>query len=134
MSKGFGMAKPEARYDGFLPGQHPVTAYGDGGFRFADMSHRGSLLLLPSGVRAIDATRIEELSPAVLEAVAAENGTIELLLIGTGRDIAPVPAGFRAVLSTAGIRHEAMQTGAAVRTYNVLLAEDRQVAALLIVV
>lgn len=128
------MAKPEARYDGFLPGQHPVTAYGDGGFRFAEMSHRGSLLLLPSGVRAIKARAIADLDASDIDAVVAESGAVELFLIGTGRDVAPLPAPLRGVLSAAGIRHETMQTGAAVRTYNVLLAEDRQVAALLIVV
>ncbi len=128
------MAKPEARYDGFLPGRHPVTAYGDGGFRFAEMSHRGSLLLLPSGVRAVDAAGVGDVTAASWEAVIAEADAIELLLVGTGRDIAPLPAPLRERLATAGIRFEAMQTGAAIRTYNVLLAEDRQVAALLIVV
>ncbi|MGV6874898.1 Mth938-like domain-containing protein [Pseudochelatococcus sp. B33] len=128
------MARPEARYDGFLPGQHPVTAYGDGGFRFAEMSHRGSLLLLPSGVRAVEARDVGELSAASVEAIVAEEGAVELLLVGTGRDVAPLPVPLRDVLSAAGIRHETMQTGAAVRTYNVLLAEDRRVAALLIAV
>lgn len=128
------MAKPEARYDGFLPGQHPVTAYGDGGFRFAEMSHRGSLLLLPSGVRAVEAACVGDVPATNWDAVIAEVNAIELLLVGTGRDIMPLSAPLRERLTAAGIRFEAMQTGAAIRTYNVLLAEDRQVAALLIVV
>lgn len=126
--------KPQARYDGFLPGRYPVTAYGDGGFRFADMSHRGSLLLLPSGIRAVHAGAITDLSPDSLGPLLAESDAVELFLIGTGRDIVPLPSPLRGVLSSAGLRFEAMQTGAAIRTYNVLLAEDRQIAALLIVV
>lgn len=128
------MAKPEARYDGFLPGRHPVTAYGDGGFRFAEMSHRGSLLLLPSGVHAAAARDIGDLAPASLDAIIAEKDAIEMLLIGTGRTAQPLPSALRDALAQAGVRHETMQTGAAIRTYNVLLAEDRLVAALLIVV
>lgn len=128
------MARPEAKYDGFLPGQHPVTAYGDGGFRFAEMSHRGSLLLLPSGIRAVEAQHISVLPVATLDAIIAERETIELFLIGTGSDTLVLPSSLRNALFTAGIRHEAMQTGAAIRTYNVLLAEDRHVAALLIAV
>lgn len=128
------MPKPEARYDGFLPGQHPVTAYGDGGFRFAEMSHRGSLLLLPSGVTAIEAASIAQLSTAHLAQVTAEGAAVELLLVGTGRDMQPLPAAVRRYLSEAGLRFETMQTGAAIRTYNVLLDEGRPVGAVLIAV
>ena len=42
---------------GFLPGQHPIDGLGGFGFRFADMSHRGSLLALPSGLRAFAPSR-----------------------------------------------------------------------------
>ena len=35
-----------------FPGRAPIEAYGNGGFRFADMSHRGSILALPSGIEA----------------------------------------------------------------------------------
>ncbi|MFD2250595.1 uncharacterized protein FHS82_001656 [Pseudochelatococcus lubricantis] len=128
------MSKPEARYEGFLPGQHPVTAYGNGGFRFAGMSHRGSLLLLPSGVVAIEAASVADLSTVQLTQVAAEGEGVELLLLGTGRNMQLLPAGLRQFLSEAGVRFETMQTGAAISTYNVLLAEDRRVAAVLIVV
>lgn len=128
------MAKPQPLYDGFLPGRYPVTAYGDGGFRFADMSHRGSLLLLPSGILAVRAETVGQLAPDSVGPLLAERDAVELFLIGTGRDIVPLPAPLRGVLSAAGLRFEAMQTGAAIRTYNVLLAEDRQIAALLIVV
>lgn len=128
------MAKPEARYEGFLPGQHPIAAYGDGGFRFAEMSHRGSLLLLPSGVVAIEVNGVAELSADQLSKVIEERDAIELLLVGTGNSLQPLAEPLRALLSEAGVRYEVMQTGAAIRTYNILLAEDRHVAAILIVV
>lgn len=128
------MAKPEARYEGFLPGQHPIAAYGDGGFRFAEMSHRGSLLLLPSGVMAIDANTVAELSAEQLSKVIEERDSIELLLVGTGNNLHPLTTPLRTLLLEAGVRCEVMQTGAAIRTYNILLAEDRHVAAILIAV
>lgn len=128
------MAKPEPRYEGFLPGLHTITAYGDGGFRFAEMSHRGSLLLLPSGILAIDVQKIADLTLEQLAKVIDERDAIELLLIGTGSSLQHLPVSLRLGLANAGIRYEVMQTGAAVRTYNVLLAEDRHVAAVLIAV
>lgn len=127
------MAEP-APPEGFVPGQHLIDAYGDGGFRFAEMSHRGSILALPSGVRAWEVTAPEGITAASLAPVLAEAGAIELLLLGTGPEIRPLPAALRARLREAGIGVEAMQTGAAARTYNVLLAERRKVAAALIAV
>jgi uncharacterized protein len=121
-------------YDGFLPGRFPFDAYGNGGFRFADMSHRGSLLALPSGIRAWPVASISELTDGLLDPIFAEGDALELLLLGTGADIAAVPAAFRTRFREAGIRLDAMQTGAAARTYNILLAENRKVGAALIAV
>jgi uncharacterized protein len=121
-------------YDGFLPGRFPIDAYGNGGFRFADMSHRGSILLLPSGVKAWPVGSIAELTDEALAPVFAEAGEIELLLFGTGADVAAIPARLRERLREAGIGLDVMQTGAAARTYNILLAESRKVAAALIAV
>ncbi len=125
---------PGLPLEGFVPGQHLIDAYGDGGFRFAEMSHRGSILALPSGVRAWDVSAPEAITAASLAPVLAEAGAIELLLVGTGPEIRPLSAPLRARLREAGIGVEAMQTGAAARTYNVLLAERRKVAAALVAV
>ncbi len=122
------------RYDGFVPGRHQIDAYGNGGFRFADMSHRGSILALPSGIMAWSAVSAAGLAADDFASVLAEAESIELLLIGTGRDIAPVSETVRSPLREAGIRLDVMQTGAAARTYNILLAEKRRVAAALIAV
>jgi uncharacterized protein len=121
-------------YEGFVPGRHAIDAYGNGGFRFADMSHRGSILALPSGIRAWDVTAIGQVTPEALAPVLDEAGAVELLLLGTGRDFAAVPDTLRAHLRDAGIRLDAMPTGAAARTYNILLAENRKIGAALIAV
>jgi len=121
-------------YDGFVPGRYQIDAYGNGGFRFADMSHRGSILALPSGIKAWPVGSMKELSDEAFAPVFDEAGEIELLLIGTGADIAALPGGFRERFREAGIGLDVMQTGAAARTYNILLAENRKVAAALIAV
>jgi uncharacterized protein len=118
----------------FLPGRHQIEAYGDGGFRFGGMSHRGSILALPSGVRAWPVGSVTEIDAAALAPILAEANAIEIFLLGTGREPAFIEESVRASLTGAGIRLDAMQTGAAARTYNVLIAEDRRVAAALIAV
>ncbi len=126
---------PTAKYTGFLPGKHPIEGYGDGGFCFAGMSHRGSILALPSGIRAWDAAGPEDISIDSLAPVFAEApGLIEHLLIGTGTELVSLEKSLRQRLRAAGIRAEPMATAAAARTYSVLLAEDRRVAAALIAV
>ncbi|MGU3539631.1 Mth938-like domain-containing protein [Methylobacterium sp. A54F] len=132
------MADPEPPADaqpaGFVPGRHLIDAYGDGGFRFAEMSHRGSILVLPSGVRAWPVAGAGAIDRNALRPVRAEAEGIDLLLVGTGLDIVPLPAALRAWLKEAGIGLDVMQTGAAARTYNILMAENRKVAAALIAV
>src|SRR5918911_1151318 len=121
-------------YDGFVPGRHLIDAYGAGGFRFADMSHRGSILALPSGVKAWDVRSAADFSEEAFAPVLAEAAAIDVLLVGTGLEAAPLPEGLRRLLREAGIGADAMQTGAAARTYNVLAAENRKVAAALVAV
>jgi uncharacterized protein len=117
-----------------FPGRPPIDAYGNGGFRFADMSHRGSILCLPSGVHGWDVTEDAPLSIEQFRRVLDETGDIEFLLVGTGSSIRPLPADLKAALRAANVSSDPMSTGAAVRTYNVMLAESRAVAAALIAV
>ena len=121
-------------HDGFVPGRHLIDAYGNGGFRFGDMSHRGSILALPSGVSAWAVTRPSDVTEAALEQLFAEADSVDLLLLGTGLNIAAVPDTLRWRLRDLRISLDIMQTGAAARTYNVLVAENRKVAAALIAV
>ena len=120
----------EARF----PGRPPIDAYGNGGFRFADMSHRGSIILLKSGVYGWPVTSMADLSVNAFDRVFAEADDIEFLLLGCGEEIALPPEPVRSVFAERGIGLEFMATGAAARTYNVVLAEQRAVAAALIAV
>jgi uncharacterized protein len=116
----------------FYPGRAPIEAYGDGGFRFAGMSHRGSLLILPSGMHAWSPRSLAEVGFDEFAPAFDEKGAIGLMLLGTGEThIFPSSEILRAFVMRR-IPLEVMDTGAAVRTYNVLLAEGRAVAAALI--
>lgn len=120
--------------DAHFPGRAPLDAYGDGGFRFANMSHRGSLLCVPSGIYGWSLTDPSQFDAAAFERVFAEHEDIEVLLIGTGSELRPLPAQLKTAFREAGILADPMSTGAAVRTFNVLLSEDRAVAAALLAV
>lgn len=120
--------------DAHFPGRAPLDAYGDGGFRFAEMSHRGSLLCIPSGIYGWNLSRPEEFSFEAFEKVLEDKDDIEVLLVGTGVDLRPLSADLKDAFRQAGILADPMSTGAAVRTYNVLLSEERAVAAALLAV
>lgn len=130
------MKTPTPRHEGFVPGRHAIEAYGAGGFKFAGMSHHGSILATPRGVTAIEAKVPAELSVAAFAPLLAEleaaPGSIEFLVIGTGEKMAVLPAPLLKRLRGAGLRLEAMATGPAARVYNVTLGENRRVAALLL--
>jgi uncharacterized protein len=120
---------------GYVPGRHRIDEYGGGGFRFAEMSHRGSILATPSGVRATPITQLAEIDAAVIDLVIVDpSGPPDLLIIGCGAELRPLPGALRSRLRDAGVGCETMATGAAVRTFNMLLDEGRRVAALLIAV
>ena len=118
--------------DAHYPGRAPVDAYGNGGFRFAGMSHRGGILCLPSGIYGWAPPAADSLDEVALAKVLSEAADIEILIVGTGATGILLAAPLRGKLREAGIVAETMSTGAAVRTFNVLLAEERAVAAALI--
>ncbi len=115
-----------------FPGRAPIDAYGNGGFRFADMSHIGSVLCLPSGVYGWEPSEILQLQD--FKKLIDEAEQFDVLLVGMGEDLRPIPKALREALKDRRVVTEPMSTGAAVRTYNVLLAEDRRVAAALLAV
>ena len=125
------MAEPGA---GFYPHQAAIEAYGNGGFRFAGMSHRGSLLCLPTGMHAWDVAGPEQVTLESLQPLLDAADQIDVLLIGLGMNIASIDAGIRSAFRERRVIVEAIGTGSAVRTYNVLLGEQRAVAAALIAV
>ena len=117
-----------------LPRSAPIDAYGKGGFAFAGMSHRGSLLCLPDAVWAWPVARPDEIDRYSLERVFAAANSIDTLIIGTGTDVWLPPPEFRAALRAVRVVLDAMQTGPAIRTYNIMMGERRRVAAALIAV
>jgi len=119
--------------DAHLPHPAAIDAYGKGGFRFADMSHRGSILCLPSGIWAWPVTSTAEINEETLARTLASRD-VELFLIGTGATPWLMPEVLRWRFRDAGIGIEVTPTGPAVRTYNILFAEGRRVGAALIAV
>lgn len=117
-----------------FPGRAPIDTYGNGGFRFAEMSHRGSILCLPSGIYGWEVEEGQPLTIDMFNRVLVDASGIEVLLVGTGRGLVPLPSALKAGLRERGIGSDPMSTGAAVRTYNIMLAEARPVAAALIAV
>jgi uncharacterized protein len=117
-----------------LPRSAPIEAYGNGGFRFDEMSHRGSLLCLPDSMWAWPVTSPQQIDRYSLARVFEKANSIDTLLIGTGNDVWLPPNDLREALRRLHVGIDAMQTGAAIRTYNIMLGERRRVAAALIAV
>ena len=116
-------------HEAHFPGQAPIDAYGNGGFRFAKMSHAGSLICLPSGIYAWDVTDPAAFDAESFSKIIEEASQIEILLVGTGPELVPIKEQLRSMFRDNQISADAMATGAAVRTYNVLVSEGRAVAA-----
>lgn len=102
-------------------GKLPVDGYGPGFFRIGGEVRRGMVAVLPSGVVDWGGTSDTK---SILTAV----GSFDLLLVGTGGTVLPLPESFRETLNGSAISVEAMPTPSACRTYNVLLGEGRRVA------
>lgn len=120
--------------DAASDGRPFIQGYGPGGFRIDDKRMEGSALVLPT--RAVDwpVRDVAALSLDDLDAVIGAADDIDVLLIGCGDVAVLPPRAVRDGLRTAGIVPEPMDTGAACRTYNVLVAEGRQVAAALVAI
>ncbi len=117
-----------------LPRQALIESHGAGGFRFADMSHRGSLLCLPDGIWAWPVATIAALTDEALALVFARAGDLDFFILGTGAEPWTAPEPLRARFREARISLDTMTTAPAVRTYNVMLMESRRVGAGLIAV
>ena len=108
-----------------------ISRYGNGGFVVGNQPHKGSLCISAEGITPISAQAIDDLEPAHLEALDDE---LELLLIGTGSSIQFPPTPIRDYLANKQIPYDMMDTGAACRTFNIVLQEDRKAAAILLAI
>ncbi|WP_299443554.1 MTH938/NDUFAF3 family protein [uncultured Rhodospira sp.] len=114
-----------------VPAGRPIVqAYGDGAFRIAGQQHVGSLITFRDRIVPWSG----EISAEGLGAILEASDEVEVLIVGCGASMTVVPAAVRTTLRERGIVTEPMDTGAACRTWNVLLAEDRRAAAALVAV
>jgi uncharacterized protein len=111
-------------------GRQVIESYGTAGFRVSGVAHAGSILVFAEETLGWNVARPGDLTAASFAPVVGRG--IEILLLGCGRQIAPLAAALRQELRSRGIVVDVMDTGAACRTYNILLAEERKVAAALI--
>lgn len=103
----------------------PIDGYGPGFFRVGGQVMEGAILVTEQGAKPWGG--LED-----AETLLALAGEVDVIFVGTGGEIAPLPAGLRSQLEEAGMGAEIMASDAACRTYNVLLSEGRRVAAALI--
>ena len=115
-------------------GRQIVESYGEGRFRVTSQLYQSAILVFPERTLTWPVLRFADANLENLEPVlaAGREGNVELLLFGQGSQMQLVPPALRQGLRAAGVVVEPMDTGAACRTYNVLMAEGRRVAAALI--
>ncbi|MDP6951827.1 MAG: Mth938-like domain-containing protein [Alphaproteobacteria bacterium] len=116
------------------PGSPVINAYGGGGFRIAGERHEGSQIIFADQVVPWLADALDASAEGALLQALDDASAVELLLIGCGPAATLLSGDLRAALSARGIGVDGMDTGAACRTFNVLLQEGRQAAAALIAV
>ncbi|MFO0990790.1 MAG: MTH938/NDUFAF3 family protein [Hyphomicrobiales bacterium] len=113
----------------FFPGRAPIDGYGNGGFLFANMSHRGSILATAEGIRGWSPADVRMITADDLAPLHASNEPIDIFLLGSGLTTNFPPREIRGMLADLCKSVEVMSTGTAISTYNILLAEERRVAA-----
>jgi len=116
------------------PDRQRLEGYGDGGFRVSGVRHVGSVIVLPEVTLTWSLEDPAELTIEHLAPVLACDPPVDILLFGGGRRLVPVGSAVRSALQDRGIAIEPMDTGAACRTFAVLAAEGRRVAAALVAV
>jgi uncharacterized protein len=116
----------------FMPQVLPIASFGDGGFRFGSMSHLGSLLVLPSGMRNWNVAGIIKVSDFV--ELLREKSEIDFVVLGTGAEMARPSRDVLNFFNSENLNVDFMSTSSAVHTYNVMLAEGRRIAAALVAV
>lgn len=111
-------------------GAQVIESYGPAGFRIAGTDYAGSVLVtsyttIAWPITAVESLTVESLAPLF-------DASPEVILLGTGARHEMIPSQIKQELKARGIGCDTMDTGAAARTFNVLLAEERKVAVALI--
>ncbi len=112
-----------------LPRLVPIEAYGNGGFRFGGMSHRGSLLCLPNGIWAWPVAHAADINESALRPLLEAAMGVDLVFIGTGEGPWTMPEDLRWQFRDRRVALEVSPTRIAVRTFNIVIGEGRRAAA-----
>jgi uncharacterized protein len=115
-------------------GRQLIQTYGGGAFTIAGVRHSGSVLVFPAETRPWPVTAFTEITAEMLQPVVDAGAEVEFLIVGAGLAAARLPDPLRDAFRNVGVTVEVMDTGAAARTFNVLMMEDRRLAAALIAV
>jgi uncharacterized protein len=118
----------------FYPGHATIDGYGTGGFLFANMSHRGSILATAAGILGWRPTDVTAITPEDLEPLRDSAEPIEIFILGGGKTMRFPSQAIRGMLNDICRSVDVMSTSSAITTYNILLGEGRRVAAGLIAV
>lgn len=111
-----------------------IQSYGEGRFRISGTVHDGGVLVFPERTLPWPVASIRGVTVDSLAEVTAAEPAVEILLLGCGSRFETIPAALKEALREAGVMIDSMDTGAACRTYNVLVSEGRRVAAALIAI
>lgn len=115
-------------------GRKVINGYGDGGFRIAGERVEGSVIVFPERFAAWPVSSLGEVNAESLRTVTEAARRVDVLLLGCGKAPPLIESALREAMRGHGIAIDAMDTGAACRTFNILLTESRAVAAALIAV
>lgn len=113
-------------------GRQLINGYGAGGFRISGVTYARAVLVFPKRAIELEIETLEELTIDHLQPLVEGEEKTEILLVGCGKRLQFLPEELQTGLSMVGIAADPMDSGAAARTYNMLMMEDRLVAALLL--
>ena len=117
-----------------IEGRNIIQSYGNGKFQISDKEYDHSVLVFPDQIIPWSPIDTNNLIVDDFKKVLTVGPIVELLLLGCGKTTWFLPLPLRDELKEMGLVLEPMDTGAACRTFNVLLGEDRRIAAALMLV
>ena len=114
-------------------GSKIIQSYAGGRFRISGESYEHAVLVMQNSVKTWDAVApVKELSAEDFEPLIAMRDEFDVVLMGTGERISFLQPALKRELKERGLHIEVMDSGAACRTYNVLMAEGRRIVAALL--
>ena len=114
-------------------GAQIIQGYADGGFRVSGALHNGAALVFQDKTVEWNVSGdVKALTEADFTPLFDVADDIDVVLLGTGKSMVFCDPALRNALKAQGLNIECMDSGAACRTYNVLMAEGRRVVAALL--